>query len=279
MSLRNKILILTIGLISFLGLILVAFVNTTLKERLLAELKERGAFLAQTLAEISVHDVLTENNLKLQLALNDYQSANKEIEYIFIMNAEREIIVHTFKEGFPTDLKNANQVKFTQEYNIQPIIMRKVEIYDIAVPLLKGHVGFLRIGFSAAIMNQHVDNINRLILGIIVAVLILGSSLAVVFAALLTKPLDELTRVTEELCKGNLKSRAHIMANDESGQLGNALNMMIDYLHKTTVSLDYVDSIINIMGNALIVIDPIGRIEKINRDTVLLINMEQMWNQ
>ena len=62
---------------------------------------------------------------------------------------------------------------------------------------------------------------------------------------------------------------------DEIGQLADSFNRMTEDLKKTTVSKEYVDSIIKSMIDTLLVVDPEGRIRTINPATAKLLGYKE----
>ncbi len=90
-----------------------------------------------------------------------------------------------------------------------------------------------------------------------------------------TKPIKELVLGTGTIGKGDLTHRIRIESKDELGKLANAFNEMTAELQKTTVSKDYVDSIIESMIDALIVVDPDGKIRTVNKATCELLGHKE----
>ena len=62
---------------------------------------------------------------------------------------------------------------------------------------------------------------------------------------------------------------------DELGELASVFNDMRDRLRETTISRDYVDSILSGMNEAIIVTTADGRIKRVNRATSLLLGYEE----
>lgn len=86
-----------------------------------------------------------------------------------------------------------------------------------------------------------------------------------------TKPIQELTASAETIGKGDLTHRVKIESKDELAQLAHSFNKMTDDLQKTTVSKDFVDSIIESMIDALVVVDPNEKIITVNKATFELL--------
>jgi len=225
---------------------MVIFVQTTLSQKLLAELQEEGVFITKHLANMSVGHVLTEHTIELQILVKDYLNSKEDIEYIFVLDWKGQVLAHTFEGGFPTELKEANILGSEQKYNIQPILTEKGVIFDIAVPLLNGEAGVMHVGISEEPTRKGIANIIKLIIGIIIAVLVLGSAAAFVFATVITKPIFELRDVARAVGDGNLERRVHVRTNDEIGKLGVTFNKMLEDLRRNYDTQTIINSLLRL---------------------------------
>jgi PAS domain S-box-containing protein len=225
--LQTKILAGTIGLVVLLGLAVVIFVKIVVYEKLAANLEKRGIFIAKTVAGDSVNPLLTEKFFELGMMVKDLKASEEDIEYIFIENAQGDVVAHTFEHGFPTDLKKINDAVNGLGYHIERLETEKGTVLDFGVPLMRGGAGFVHVGMAEYFIKQDVDAIIGLLVGIVFVVLIAGSGLAVVLAAAITKPVKELARAVTAVGSGNLEYTIHNHRSDEIGQLGDAFNMMI----------------------------------------------------
>lgn len=106
---------------------------------------------------------------------------------------------------------------------------------------------------------------------IFIAVLGLTGTLSFFFADTITGPLKQLSTVTAALARGDLSQRVVIKSSGEIGDLIASFNKMAEDLQKTTVSRDYVDSIIKNMSDSLIVVELDGTIRMVNKATLTLL--------
>ncbi len=77
-------------------------------------------------------------------------------------------------------------------------------------------------------------------------------------------PLEEITHATARIAAGDLESRITVNQKGELGMLEASFNWMVDNLQNTTVSRDYVESIMNSLGEMLFVTDTEKRIRSVN---------------
>lgn len=130
-------------------------------------------------------------------------------------------------------------------------------------------------GFSmTAISRMRHEIISMYTVVSVLTLTILGIILYLI-ARRFTGPVGDLAAGAEAIGKGDLSHRVKAGANDELGQLASSFNKMARDLQVTTVSKDYVDSIINSMLDALIVVDPAGKIQTVNKATCELLGYEE----
>jgi len=83
----------------------------------------------------------------------------------------------------------------------------------------------------------------------------------------ITKNLSKLTRTTSKIICGDLGAKVNIVSRDEVGSLASSFNKMTEELNKTTVSINYVNNIIETMTDMLIVLTPNCTINTLNQAT------------
>lgn len=228
LNLRTKFLVGTIGIIMLLGLTMVILVKTFVQERLLVTLQKRGVSIAKNIALNSIAPILTEKFIDLEIMAKELKNSEEDVEYIFIVNHHGDIPAHTFEKGFPVELKAINKADPANQFSIQEIVTEKGAILDIAVPLSKGAIGVLHLGVSERSIRKDVDRIIQLIILIILAVMVVGSLVAIAFEMALTKPVIELAKAAEAVGSGDLEQTVSVKSKDEIGQLGSAFNSMIE---------------------------------------------------
>ncbi len=97
--------------------------------------------------------------------------------------------------------------------------------------------------------------------------LMMGLIVGTINAIRLTKPIKLLAEASQRIAGGDFSVRLGVKSNDEIGQLSRSFNSMAETLQGTTVSKDYVDGIIQSMGDSLVVASSEGRILTVNDAT------------
>lgn len=117
---------------------------------------------------------------------------------------------------------------------------------------------------KVASLNNQLDTVGH-ILGIATFfALVIAVSLTFFLYRSIANPINKLAEAAQNIAQGNLDDRIDYKSNDELGQLSQTFNNMAESLSRTTVSRDFVDSIIESMGDLLIVTDEQFKITRIN---------------
>ncbi|MFO7601610.1 MAG: PAS domain S-box protein [Candidatus Desulfacyla sp.] len=130
------------------------------------------------------------------------------------------------------------------------------------------HIGEVIIGFPAGVVSEETKRLVIYSTGI--ALVFLGVAVILLIAALsswVTGPLAQLLDAIQGVRnKGpDFAGRVEIASRDEIGELGSAFNEMTEGLQQTTVSRDYLDTLIEGMMDTLIVVGPDGIIRTANQ--------------
>jgi len=95
--------------------------------------------------------------------------------------------------------------------------------------------------------------------------IICGGGLGFVLLRQSLKVVTPLTYATQQVAAGRLDISVPVLSRDELGQLATGFNQMTQRLYQTTVSKNYLDSILKSMMDCLIVLNPQGLIQTINQ--------------
>jgi PAS domain S-box-containing protein len=239
LSIKSKFIIGSIGIIVLLGVTVMAFVKVSVVRHLEHELMEKGVVLSENFADMAVEPVLTDNYVSLQMMVNDFLNYDVDIRYVIVSDHKGRIIAHTFGETFPADLIEANVLEPGTQTSIENLVTEQGPIIDMAVPILKGDAGVVRVGFSERHINETVSRVSRSLLVTVLAVMGAGCLISVVLGNAITRPIVELKRMAEAVGEGNLELKAEVNSDDEAGHLAASFNLMTDKLKSTRDELEY----------------------------------------
>ncbi len=195
-------------------------------------LRERAIAICRSLAAQSRDMILTHNHFALYSLVEDTRDANKDLIYAFVLDDEGNVLVHTFDEGFPTDLLGINQVQPGETYRVQELQTEGDTIQDVAVSVLGGRAGVIRLGMSEANIDAVLGEHIRKILVWVGLILLLGLSGAYGLASILTEPVSRLAKAARAIGKGDFRWKTPVWAKDEIGSLGAAFSEMSEELKR-----------------------------------------------
>lgn len=228
LTLRTKILSGIVVLILLIGAAVIGVIETTVAGSMERELHERAASLARHAGLQCLNPILTENLFELEMLVRDIKNADRDIAYIFVIDAHNDgILAHSFDREMAAGLRDANLPGENTAASFQRIAYGNDVVLDVAVPLLGGKVGTLRMGFSEEPIRKSIRSMTNVIISVLFGVLVVAIVLAAVFSRAITRPISELTKAAEEVAEGKLDHAVTASARDEIGALGTAFNSML----------------------------------------------------
>jgi len=180
------------------------------------------------------HFAFINDYVELQRILNKIVMTNSEVRYAFIVDPKNQLLVHTFENGFPEDLVNANN---NQHEHIQLIESQNDSFYDFSSPIAGGKLGTLRIGISRSNLINEIKIQTLTLLLILLGFILVGSIISYLISRQITLPIKKLVDLTQKVAQGNFNHRIKITTKDEVGELSKAFNSMCMNLTSLTNEL------------------------------------------
>lgn len=257
-----KFSIAIIIIVALFGAINTLLITSNVKGSLEKELTKRGEFIGNSLAKYAVRLLLYEDYVTLQEALIEARDIDATIAYIFVVDQNKELIVHTFGQNFPHELLAANTLRNGVGKNVRLIRPKNSEhnvLCDIAIPLLNGKLGQIRIGVHEDEIRNYVEKTTNTFLIMVALFLVAGIIGAFVFSYVITQPIKDISEAASKLdfmalkkrsfsqIKERVKLPAHWRlpwrANDELDLLIDTFQDMITRLENTYAELEAVQSV------------------------------------
>jgi two-component system response regulator HydG len=244
-SLKSKLLLAVSLLVIGSGLLISILVTQRYSSSLFQSMSAQAENLAHAVELDATDKILTNDLVALQKMLDYKIRSNPMVAYLFIIR-DNKVLAHTFPEGIPLELLDANNAVLDNYGNYQEIVSTKGEHYlDIALPIFAGKAGLLRLGVSEKPYRDQIVQLWLQISGLTLAILLLGLGGSLLFIKRVTGPLAELAKAAEKIDEGNLEVKVAARSHDEVGKLTSAFNHMItrvkDYtqrLEEKTTELD-----------------------------------------
>ncbi len=124
-------------------------------------------------------------------------------------------------------------------------------------------------------MLEGVHQANRLVMISTLVAFFFAAFLGLFLSSRISSPITKLTAAALEIGKGHLDTHVDVSRKDELGTLADTFNRMAHDLSTTMVSKSYVDNIIRSMGDALVVTDRQGAIQRVNQALLRLLGYEE----
>ncbi len=124
-------------------------------------------------------------------------------------------------------------------------------------------------------MLEGVHQANRLVMISTLVAFFFAAFLGLFLSSRISSPITKLTAAALEIGKGHLDTHVDVSRKDELGTLADTFNRMARDLSTTMVSKSYVDNIIRSMGDALVVTDRQGAIQRVNQALLRLLGYEE----
>jgi two-component system, NtrC family, sensor kinase len=206
LSFRSKIILGITAVVLVFALLSAVFVSKIASHAMLGEIKKRGLSLGFSLAARTADPLLALDFLRLKNMVDELKESSDDIVYAFVQDKNGQILSHTFKAGFPIELKDANRIPPHAPQHTELLDTGALRVYDFAIPITISNerLGTVRVGLSQIKAQAAVHRLLFIIIlasgGAGLVAVVLGT----LFAGTVTRRLDILKKSAEEMIKGNL---------------------------------------------------------------------------
>lgn len=237
-SIRTKVLGIVVGTVLLLSTFVTMQVRRSLITLLQNELESQALSITGHVAESASNLIETGNSDGLNFLLRETQTHysddrhNTDIAYLLVTAADGSVLGHTFPDGVPADILQANRLE-TGEY--QSLTWRNVgeeRVLDVAesLPLSGDLAGVVRVGLSDREIHAAVDKVTQQLI-VTSAIMSLASIAAAVFLTwLIARPIQKLVQAAQAVAQGDFSPRVTPWADDEIGRLSETFNAMTEAL-------------------------------------------------
>ncbi len=272
-SIRTKLIFHFVIITLILGLFVGIYLNFVQSKILHDELERNGVTLAVQISESSINPMLTDNYVNLQWLVENVHATEKDVLYVFILDENRNVVVDTFQNGFPSQLQyinmpssEASTLLLDTEYGL---------VTDVSYPILGGRSGEVHVGMSHARVSASIFQSNVFLVFFMLLFLIVGISGSYYSATRLFSPIAALDRGVVEFGKGNLEQKVVVSSEDEIGNLSRSFNEMADrirslitdkeqYSQEILETRNYLNTIISGSRDGILALNSKSRIEFCN---------------
>lgn len=267
-SLKNKIFLSTLAVILLISVLIALFTRWILISSLTSELKRRGLGIAHSIAERGRGHILTENTPELTSLLFDARLGERKllVVYVFVLDKQNKVLSHTFTNTLPDGFHKVNSLPANQEHKIKLLKIEGHSVYDIAIPVKEGiyQIGTVHVGLNKNHIDTLIGKLRTTFVGFVSVVTIIFFAISHWLSNFITRPISELTKVSDEISRGNYDIKPDLRnkiggAGDEVGQLADSFINMTNRIKVSQVKLkeseEKYKSLVNSGPNPIFVLD------------------------
>ena len=225
-SIRYKLLGMVLAVILALSIVVIWQVRARLAADLRQELETRGVAISRDLSDDAETLILTQNIFGLYQELRDSLENNPDVRYVFVLDRNSQILAHSFPRGVPPDLVAVNRWTAGEPWRSRVLNSDEGILTDIAMPILDGRVGVVRVGLSHERLEAAVAAATRELAVITIIALLAGAIITLLLTRVFTAPILSLVDATRSVSEGDLSVQSPVRMEDEIGELTAAFNAM-----------------------------------------------------
>jgi two-component system, NtrC family, sensor kinase len=213
------------------------------------QIEKHGISIALSIAERAVEPILYDDLSALNKLLVQTKNVNGDVKYIFIIDNEKQLIAHTFSNYIPKGIIEVNHIAQGMVKNVLILESenKSENVRDIAIPILDGQLGFVRVGMCEGAFLNEIRSITQLFLIMVFFFLLLGLIAALLLSYIITSPLKAISSYASKVdfnsINHEVKSKFDLndelsvrlknlfSLTDEIDILGVTFNDMISRLH------------------------------------------------
>jgi len=231
-----------------------------------------------TLDELLSYGLSLEEMKDMDIVLKNFVTDNPEIQRSAILNAKGFILHHARPDmvGRAFHTIAGRSIDELKEKSIKPISLKEGgEYFVVNTPIYSVNgefLGALRMGTPTNYLDDDINKITKkaIIFGVCVFLLFVCILFALI-SYLIIKPLRIFIAGIE-----NPEGRVQLRTKDEFEDLALRYNKTADALAASTVSMDYVDNIVDSMIDSLVVLDTDMTIRRVNKSTQELLGYSEI---
>ena len=266
LGLRGRFIAFVSAIVIALGVVLTALSVRVQSDRLRHELEERGKLLTTVVAAHAVDSLALFNVRGLRLLIEETLDQENVVDIVAFDEDGRMLTDGTRENPLRHELID-EVARHHLAASDALLVEFAGDIMTVTKPIRLGGrtLGGVRLRYSLAGLaeDQAVLAKRTTLVGAIFAVL--GVLAAALLTEAVTRPLNEVIRATRAVSEGKPVPHLPVRTKDEVGELAAAFNLMTRRLRETTVSRDYLDRVLENMGECLVVTGPDGTVSRVNQ--------------
>lgn len=198
-------------------------VNLVILDRLAShvigrEIEQRAFTSARRLADEIARPLLQDDVRTLRQSIGTTRAADPGLGYVMIVSPARAVLASTFGRSIPVGLIAANRADGSRERSLV-ISDRGTEYRDVAVPIMDGTLGEVRLGARLDPVHAALQQVRAALLAMVALFLVVGLFGAVAAADLISAPVEQLASAARSF-DPSVPSPAFVLETPVRGEIG-----------------------------------------------------------
>src|SRR5882672_6680843 len=288
-SLKTKYLLLALAVGAVLSLVLgglafyehrvdAADVNqltyATVAQKLEADLETRASSLSE-ITGTSLASALTTGNKTALASIAQRLLDERDIERVEVLDAHGAVL---FVGGDPTLLQTGDWFVFQSTIHSNLVSAPVQRVGSLQIWMSRAEMQETLVSIRKQLESQQGMQIKRmrgLVAGITLPLLLLGLVGAWFIARQLAGPISALVKSADRIGEGDYTRPLAVVRHDELGDLQFALERMRQKLNETTITKNYLNTVLNSLSDAVLVTSPEGIVKSCNEATQRLLGYQE----
>ncbi|MCK4595557.1 HAMP domain-containing protein [candidate division WOR-3 bacterium] len=226
MSLKMRVLTITMSAIILIGVGTMVFVWLSFKNLLKTDIERVGVPITRVFSKQAGQLIIAEDMISLNGLVNDTKQLSDDIIYAIIIDRVGNPIAHTFLSDVPSKLLSIPSFTGGKNYNAQFLNIHGINIQDVSFPIRDGTLGYARIGYTGKYLTVYFRGLLLRMFIIVAIILIVGIIASIFTARSITSPIKHLIDITNRISMGEVDVTVDISSKDEIGQLAKSIRRM-----------------------------------------------------
>ncbi len=223
-SITRKFVSLVVVLLLAVSVFIAIFVPARQEQQMLMSMSEKAQIVATVIASNIAPALVFEDATTIKASLETLKSL-PDARFGFVFNAQKGSVA---EYGAQTAVQYKSQID-AELGKAAPQVLGVQGMLIAVVPIVSNGAsqGTLVVGFSTETLEMNIRQSRWVMIGIGMAILLVGSMIFGFLTLQIVKPLRALARAAREVSEGNINVEVQASTTDEIGVLAGAFNIMI----------------------------------------------------
>jgi len=270
MRFRTKLMLGFSALMVLMGIAFIILLLGFYQKRIIENVGNHQTSLARHFSGSITNMMLTRDTLQLKNTIDEFCKNLNYVDYVFVIDNDGQLLVHSFDHGFPSELFSANHLSNDKMITSKVILTKKGRIRDLAIRPVKHIPAEIHVGMNEEVFYKQTDDIAKMAIFIMFICLSLGLLLVYFMSRSFSKPLQNLSLAMDIFGKGDSDYRLEEKGNYEILNLVRGYNRMAESIQGAAAKQQRVEERIKRLNSILMAVRNINQmivVEK-NRDSL-----------